>query len=259
LYPPPAGGDTAGTMFVLFTDFGPAGPYVGQMKAVLAQRAPSVPIVDLLSDAPACDAQKSAYLLAALAPDFPVGSVFLAVVDPGVGGDRSPVVAEADGRRFVGPDNGLFDPLLRRAAEVRAWRITWSPDHLSATFHGRDLFAPVAAMLANGEPVPGNETDVAALRRPDWPDDLAEVIYIDHFGNAMTGQRASVVSPDTIVEAAGHRFTRARTFSDVARGQPFWYENANGLVELAVNGGRADLLGLGTGSPVGLTRPVGQR
>ena len=240
-------------MIVLFTDFGPAGPYVGQVKAALARYAPGVPAIDLLSDAPAGEAQASAYLLAALAPDFPADAVFLCVVDPGVGTDRAAIVVEADGRRFVGPDNGLFETVLRRAAARRAWRIAWTPARLSASFHGRDLFAPVAAMIARGDAVPGAPLDVAAVSRADWPDDLPRIVYIDHFGNAMTGLRAAALPSDAKLEAAGKKFARARTFDDVAPGAAFWYENANGLAEIAVNRGRADALGLAVGTPVGLT------
>ncbi len=129
-------------MIVLFTDFGVAGPYVGQMKAVLYREAPGVPVVDLFADAPAARPKPSAYLLAAYAAWFPPGSVLLAVVDPGVGGSRAAVVVEADGRRYVGPDNGLFELVVRRAKTVRFRRISWRPRGLSASFHGRDLFAP---------------------------------------------------------------------------------------------------------------------
>ena len=240
-------------MIVLFTDFGPAGPYVGQMKAVLARHAPGVPVIDLLSDAPAGEPQAAAYLLAALAPDFPADAVFLAVVDPGVGSERAAIVVEADGRRFVGPDNGLFEIVLRRAGVRRAWRITRQPQRLSASFHGRDLFAPVAAMIARGDPVPGEPIAEAMVRRPGWPDDLARVVYIDHFGNAMTGLRASTIPQGATLDVAGRRLARARTFADVAPGTAFWYENANGLAEIAVNRGRADALGIAVGAPVGLT------
>ncbi|MHA1114521.1 MAG: SAM-dependent chlorinase/fluorinase, partial [Alphaproteobacteria bacterium] len=133
-------------MIALFTDFGAAGPYTGQVKAVLAQDAPGVPVIDLIADAPACDPRAGAYLLAALAPEFPPGTVFLCVVDPGVGGPRAPLIVEADGRRFVGPDNGLFEIVTARHR-----RIDWRPARLSTSFHGRDLFAPVAARLARAE------------------------------------------------------------------------------------------------------------
>ena len=142
-------------MIVLFTDFGLAGPYVGQMRAVLHARAPDAPVVNLFADAPRFEPKLAAYLLAAYVEEFPAGTVFLAVVDPGVGGARAPAIVEADGRWFVGPENGLFAILARRADAFRWWRITWTPARLSASFHGRDLFAPVAAMLASGEPPPG--------------------------------------------------------------------------------------------------------
>jgi hypothetical protein len=243
-------------MIVLFTDFGPAGPYVGQMKAVLARKAPGMPVIDLVSDASAFNARACSYLLAALAPDFPRGAVFLAVVDPGVGSNRPPIVVKTGGQWFVGPDNGLFDGVVRRAGTAEAWRITLQPERLSASFHGRDLFAPVAAIIATGGPVPGERLPPDSVRRADWPDDLPEIIYIDHFGNAMTGLRAASLHEDAVLEAAGHRMSRARVFSDVAPGAVFWYENANGLAEIAVNQGRADRLGLEVGVKVTVSPSV---
>lgn len=240
-------------MIVLFTDFGLAGPYVGQMKAVLAREAPGVPVIDLFADAPAFDPRLSAYLLAAYAPWFPPGSVFLCVVDPGVGTERPAVAVEADGRWFVGPGNGLLEPVLRRAATAHAWHIAWSPPTLSASFHGRDLFAPVAAWVAQGRPPAGRlvPARVEDLRRPDWPDDLPQVVYIDHYGNAMTGLRAAAVRPGTPLKVGGHTIVHARTFGEVPPGCILWYENSTGLVEIAVNQGRAsETLGLRPGSPV---------
>ncbi len=238
-------------MIVLFTDFGPRGPYVGQMIAVLRRHAPEVAVVELLNDAPAHEPLAAAYLLAAFGDEFPTGSVFLCVVDPGVGGRRAPLVLEAAERWYVGPDNGLLALVARRAAPARWWRITWRPERLSATFHGRDLFAPVAAQLARGEAPPGETVADADTIGQDWPDDLAQVIYIDHFGNALTGLRARGLASGSTVTAGGRQLSRAGTFSEVPAGAAFWYENANGLAEIAVNQGRAaDLLGLAVGSPV---------
>jgi S-adenosylmethionine hydrolase len=240
-------------MIVLFTDFGLHGPYTGQMKAVLHRMAPGIPVVDLFADAPVGNPRASAYLLAAYAGWFPAGTAFLAVVDPGVGGDRPSLIVEADGRRFVGPGNGLFELVLRRAADARRWDIDWQPEQLSASFHGRDLFAPVAAMLARGDPPPGRSRADDTDRRPDWPDDLAGIVYVDHFGNAMTGLRAGAMPAVATLSVAGRMLPRARTFSDLLPGTAFWYENANGLAEIAVNQGRADRdLGLAIGMPVGV-------
>ncbi|HLI13429.1 MAG TPA: SAM-dependent chlorinase/fluorinase [Alphaproteobacteria bacterium] len=235
-------------MIVLFTDFGPAGPYVGQVKAVLLRAAPAVPVIDLVADAPSHDPKASAYLLAALASEFEPRTVCLAVIDPGVGGERRAAIAEIDGRWYVGPDNGLFEPLLRRAGRARWWEITWRPQRLSSTFHGRDLFAPIAARLATGEhpaaSTPGaawaEARSIELLRRPDWPDELPAIIYIDHFGNAMTGTRAAALSEKTLIEVRGRRIRRARRFGDVPPGEAIWYENSSGLAEIAVNQGRAD-------------------
>jgi S-adenosylmethionine hydrolase len=238
-------------MIVLFTDFGPSRLYTGQVRAALERDAPGVAVIDLVDDAPAFRVQGAAYLLAALTQAFPPETVFFSVVDPGVGGARLPAVVRAGEQWFVGPDNGLFEIVLRRCQRPSAWHITWAPARLSASFHGRDLFAPVAAALALGRPVPGTPCTVEALRRLDWPDDLAEIIYIDAYGNAITGLRASAIPADAGLRAGEATIARARTFCDVPEGGFLCYENANGLIEIARNQGRAaDALGLVPGSTV---------
>ncbi len=236
-------------MIVIFTDFGP-GPYVAEMRAVLAREAPTESVIELMADAPRFAPKPAAYLLAALAPAFPQDAVFLCVVDPGVGGDRPAVVAEAGGQRFVGPGNGLFEIVARRQLKSRLWEVAWRPEKLSASFHGRDLFAPVAARLATGGEIARAPSVPEAARRPDWPDDLAEIVYLDSYGNAMTGLRAATVPQDARLEAAGRTLARAGTFSSVAEGTPFWYENSSGLVEIAANRSSAAALGLAIGDPV---------
>lgn len=239
-------------MLALFTDFGAAGPYVGQMKAAIYRELPHANIVDLMAEAPVHNPRAAAYLLAALSREFADGTVFLCVVDPGVGdpGRRAAAVA-IDGQWFVGPDNGLFNVVAMRGRDVQWWDIAWQPPRLSASFHGRDLFAPVAARLARGEAPPGTAAVLQERLLPDWPQDLAEIVYIDHFGNAITGIRAAALSGERVVRLNKHVLTKARTFAAVARGQAFWYENANGLVEIAVNCGRADqVLGAANGDKV---------
>ena len=217
------------------------------MKAVLHRDAPGIAVVDLFADAPSVRPQPAAYLLAAYAVWFDAGTVFLCVIDPGVGGSRAPLIIQADRRWYVGPDNGLFELVLRRAAKTRAWRITFNPAAMSASFHGRDLFAPVAARIARGGKPPG--VLHVPTRFPIWPDDLAEIVYIDHYGNAITGVRASALPPRARLSVAGAVLPRARTFSDVPRGVALCYENANGLMEVAISEGRADaVLGLTVGS-----------
>ena len=239
-------------MIALFCDFGLAGPYLGQVKAVLAREAPGVPVIDLVSDAPMFDIEASASLLAACGRGFLAGDVFWCVVDPGVGtAQREPVVIEADGRWFVGPDNGLFAGVAARADDLRLWQITWRPQALSASFHGRDLFAPVAARLARGEDPAGVPLDPDRLARDRWSDALARIIYVDGYGNLMTGIWAHTLNHEARIIAAGRELEHAHTFGAVPPGAAFWYENANALVELAVNQGSATTtLGLGVGDPI---------
>jgi len=228
-----------GNVIVMFTDFGLEGPYIGQLQAVLHQQASGIPVINLFSDLTPFDIQGAACLLPAYAAGFPPASVFLCVVDPGVGGARPGVVVQADDRWYVGPNEGLFAMLVRQSGKVECWQLP-EPADVSASFHGRDVFAPVAARLARGGDVPGESVPVGCLERTDWPDDLFRVVYIDRFGNAITGVRASTVAEDVVLHVAGQPVKRARTFSDVPMGDAFWYANANGLVEFAVNRGRAD-------------------
>lgn len=237
----------------LFTDFGSRDIYVGQVKAVLDREAPDVRVIDLLNDAPAHNIRAAAHLLAALAPECPPESVFLAVVDPGVGGTRAPLVLNADGYRFVGPDNGLLSVFAARSARVDVFRIVWTPRRLTSSFHGRDLFAPVAARVATGTLRPEELTPLPLLGVSFGPEDLAEIIHVDHFGNAITGLRAKLLTRDVRVVVKGEELRFARVFSEVSEGEVFWYENSEGLVEIAAScGSAAQKLGLCIGDAVAL-------
>ena len=239
-------------MILLYTDFGYEGPYVGQMKAVLRRLAPDVPAVDIMHDAPVWNPRAAAYLLAALAQESDVGDVWLCVVDPGVGGSRLPVMFDCGGVTFVGPDNGLFELIRRRIPDARLTRIDWRPERLSATFHGRDLFAPVAAMIARGDPVPCSDLSLSGDRPgADWPDSLAEVIYVDAYGNLITGLAGSTLQDGQSLRVGSQTMGFARTFSDVPAGGLFWHRNSSGLVEIAANQARAvDLLDIAQGAVV---------
>lgn len=235
---------------VLFTDFG-ADLYVGQVKAVLLEHAPAVPVIDLMHDAPAFDVAASAHLLAACVPRFPPGSVFLAVVDPGVGTARGAVVMECDGRFLVGPDNGLFSVCSGRSQASRCWSIGWRPERMSNSFHGRDLFAPVAADIAAGQWPEARLAEQAAPEVVFGTEDAYSVIYIDRYGNACTGVRAERVPHDAAVCAADRQLTYAPVFGAAHAGQLFWYENSLGLIEIAANrASAASMLGLSIGQAI---------
>ena len=226
-------------MLITFTDFGVVGPYLGQMRLALAQAAPMVPVVDLVSDAPAFRPKAAARLLAALVDRLPARSVVIAVVDPGVGGGRLPLVLRADGRYFVGPDNGLLDGVAAGAQDCDWFEITWRPGSLSNSFHGRDLFAPVAGALANN---PARLAEFASELTPPplaWMPDFAEVIYVDGYGNLITGIQAANIDQATVFAIGGQSIRHGNTFSAVAEGALLWYRNSMDLVEVAENCGSA--------------------
>jgi S-adenosylmethionine hydrolase len=176
---------------------------------------------------------------------------------------RRPVIAKVAGHWYVGPDNGLLHAVIRHAGvkTARTWEINWRPSRLSDSFHGRDLFAPVAGLLvAGGTPeadgILGTPIEAASVMREDWPSDLAEIVCVDPYGNLISGIRADGLAPGTVIEAGGRRIGFARTFSEVPAGSPFWHHNSNGLVEIAVNQARADtVLGITLGSTVEMGLP----
>jgi S-adenosylmethionine hydrolase len=239
---------------VLFTDFGSNDLYVGQLEAVLDRDAPGIRVIHLLHEAPAFNPRASAHLLAALVSRMPGRHVYVAVVDPGVGGMRDAVAIEADGSWFVGPDNGLLSVVAARAAAFRAWRVARPPTGISVSFHGRDLFAPLAAAIARGD-LPDDlvvRTDGLAVSLD--ADDLPEIIYADHYGNLLTGVRARGIPDDRRLVARGREIGHGEVFASVTPGAAFWYENSLGLVEIAVSGGSAArTLGLAVGDAVGWT------
>ena len=224
---------------ILFTDFGAADIYVGQVKAVLDRLAPRVPAIDLAHDLPAYNVRAAAHLLDALKNAFAEESVFLCGVDPGVGTARGAVVVLADRRAYVGPDNGLLSLVAALASQVSCSSIVWRPAQLSHSFHGRDLFAPVAARIAAGTLPPEHLQPLPALAVSFGAGDLEEIIYVDHYGNACTGIRARNAPADGVLLASGRRIAGARVFGEVSPGSPLWYENSLGLVEIAVNRGNA--------------------
>ncbi|NWG87892.1 MAG: SAM-dependent chlorinase/fluorinase [Hydrogenophilaceae bacterium] len=244
-------------MLVLFTDYGWADPYVGQVKAALSREAPGVPVIDLLHGAPDFNAHAGAQLLDALCRSFPSGSVFFCVVDPGVGGPRQAVVVEADGRWYVGPDNGLLSIVAARAQAVRYWQIAWRPEALSDTFHGRDLFAPIAAWIAAGQFPESKLKRIEQLEVRFDAADLPRIIYIDHYGNAWTGLRGGLMTGEAALEVKGRALPYCRTFGEAGKGEAFWHVNSSGLVEIAANrASAAALLGLQVGDKVSLAGPA---
>ena len=181
----------------LLTDFGTEDYFVGAMKGVILTRSPGLVVVDITHAIPSQDVQAGAFTLSAAYSYFPVGSIHLAVVDPGVGSDRRPLLIEAAGHLFVGPDNGLFSMVLDQVPDAKVRQVTNADYFLprsSSTFHGRDIFAPVAAALARGVAPDGLGPVIQDPIRFEFTkcEFLADgtvvgrVIHIDHFGNCVT-------------------------------------------------------------------------
>jgi S-adenosylmethionine hydrolase len=184
-------------IITLLTDFGSEDYFVGAMKGVILTRSPKSVLVDITHAIPPQDVQSAAFTLSAAYPNFPTGSIHLAVVDPGVGSNRRPVLVEAAAHLFVGPDNGLFSLVLEQAPTARVRHLTNTAYFLpnpGPTFHGRDIFAPVAAALAEGVspenfgPTVQDIVRFESLRCQSMADGTLEgrILHIDHFGNCVT-------------------------------------------------------------------------
>ncbi|HVV82031.1 MAG TPA: SAM-dependent chlorinase/fluorinase, partial [Kofleriaceae bacterium] len=212
------------TVCTLTTDFGTADGFVGAMKGVLASQAPHAVVVDIAHDIPRHDIAHGAWVLATSTRAFPPGSVHVAVVDPGVGGERAEVVVAIDGHYHVGPDNGLFAYLAAWGRVEGAWEIRsamFRADVVAPTFHGRDVFAPAAAALARGLPPDAAGPPTFLVGRLPWSVHgrgeqvtAGVVVHIDHFGNLVT----NLPGPARVAEVGGVRARPVRTYSDVAAG-----------------------------------------
>ena len=235
-------------MIALLTDFGLDGLYVGQMHALLAADLPGVQVIDLCHTIPAQDIRAAAYLIPAYTQYLPPESIIICVVDPGVGGKRAHAVCRSGSHWYIGPDNGIFDVLEQHSNNFVKYHFSW-PGEVSDSFHARDVYTPAACLIAEAGGLDGLQAQPVETIKPCFSSDLSKVIYFDHFGNAITGHRYSSMPKESILQFKGQHLIRARTFSEVERGQCFWYENANGLVEIAANQGSArELLELQIGN-----------
>ncbi|MFI6980627.1 S-adenosyl-l-methionine hydroxide adenosyltransferase family protein [Embleya sp. NPDC050154] len=243
------------------TDYGLADGFVAACHGVIAGIAPDVPVVDVSHLVPPGDVRRGALVLAQTLPWFPAGTVHIAVVDPGVGTARRAIVLRAGGHLLVGPDNGLLLWAARELGGVREIREIADPAltlaKVSRTFHGRDVFAPVAAHLALGTPVAEVGpvvTDPVRLPEP-MP---GEVLAVDHFGNVQLAYAVSdFAGADALrIEVGGHtyRVPLRSTFGDVPSGELVGYQDSAELLAISVNGGdAARLLGLRAGDRVGVS------
>ena len=234
-----------------FNDFGLHGPYSGQVEAVIAHRSHAY-FINLLSNAPAADPFRSSYLLAALYQELPVKKgYFLAVVDPGVGSDRKVITFQIGKMTFLGPDNGLFSRLIARHDVKKVALLNYPSKRISNSFHARDWFAPELTQLINGEAMDFQLLATVKLVGSDWAESLNEIIYVDHYGNLITGVPAQGIATDMIIVLGEREISYARTFSGVPTGALFWYENSMGLIEIAANSASAsELTGSGIGSEI---------
>lgn len=242
-------------LVTLLSDFGHKDPYVGIMKGVMLGICPDLQLVDLTHQVAPQDIQEGAFQLVGACRWFPEGTIHLAVVDPGVGSSRRGIAARGNKYYYVGPDNGLLSLAWDQDEPVEVREIQrHTLNKLSRTFHGRDMFAPVAAALASGvelAEIGPLVTDPVHLVADDTP----RIVHIDNFGNLITNVRRSA-EPELESAAVGWRTAPLKeTFSGVAEGELLSYWGSLGLLEIAVNGGNAaDHTGIERGSEVRLQR-----
>ena len=255
----------------LLTDFGNQDTYVGAMKAVMLARAPSVSIIDLTHSIAPGDVQHAAFEAWRVRPYLPPGTLLVGVVDPGVGTERKPVAISFPGLTCIGPDNGLFSYLFEREPGWKAVELNRSQfwgDRVSTTFHGRDIFAPVAAHLASGvsfDQVGEMTSTLFQLPRPRMEIEarrsiMGEILHIDHFGNLITSI-GQLISTETSLQFSSWLGTRKSfefrkdqvrihlkdaeplkimdSYGSIPSGMPLAYVGSAGLLEIAVNGGHA--------------------
>jgi S-adenosylmethionine hydrolase len=237
-------------IITLLTDFGQSDGYVAQMKGILLAHAPEAQLVDITHEVPPFQVAAAGRILSSVYPSFPAKTVHLAVVDPGVGGTRKAIIIKAAGQWFVGPDNGLFSSIVHAHPRFQAFEISKISGPISATFHGRDIFAPVAAQLSLGK-FPGKqkkslknireipETVLQQNASSGW---FGKIIALDHFGNAVTNLPESLVLSmrRPCLEVGSLQITAFfKTYSEAPFVHPLVVVDSQGFLEIAVREGSA--------------------
>ncbi len=240
-------------LITLLSDFSDRDVYVGIMKGVIAQINSRLTVVDLTHQIPPQDVAAARFSLMNAYPYFPIGTVHIAVVDPGVGSKRRAIAVEFAQGFLVGPDNGIFSGVLSQSPAIAAVELTnlnyWRTPQPSKTFHGRDIFAPVGANLASGVSLKqlGKEIDPASLVKLDIGECkqtttgvVGCIQYIDHFGNLVSNIPESYVQGKTwCVQATGLNIPGCETYSDVKVGEIIALVGSHGWIEIAINRGNA--------------------
>ena len=258
-------------LVALLTDFGPCDNFVGVVKGAILRGCPTAVFVDITHSVPPQSILHAALCLKSAYPYFPGDTIFLAVVDPGVGTSRGIIAARLRGHTFVAPDNGLLWPLVEAVEDAELWEITWRPEEASgATFHGRDIFAPVAARLAAGAALDEVGERVESIVRfdiprpePDGTIIRGEVIYVDRFGNLTTNVSRGLLEekipgeyPAALrVKVGESEITGVPgAYGGVARGEAVLVFNSFDLLEIAVNcGDAARTFGAGVGTAIAVS------
>lgn len=250
-----------GRIVALLTDFGTRDPYVGVMKGVMLGLCPDLVFVDLTHEVAPQEVREGSFHLWASYRFFPSGTVFLAVVDPGVGSGRRAMALFAQDRFFVAPDNGLLTPFLKDPFEAREIPV---PPEASPTFHGRDVFAPAAAQIACRGALPKEWPAITDPVRSPWPEPHrkgdqieGEVLHVDRFGNLITNIPGDWLKPGVIVEVQGVRIRGLkRTYAEVPPGAFLALVGSSGLLEISVReGSAAQRLKAGQGAKVRIGLP----
>ncbi len=238
----------------LLTDFGTADYYVGAVQGAILSVNPEVVIADITHEIPPQDVAAGAFTLFAAYKTFPAGTIHVAVVDPGVGSTRRAIIVSANEQFFVGPDNGLFTYIYDREASYRTVHVTadrFFRTEVSSTFHGRDIFAPVAAVLSKGIALEEFGAEINdAVRLPSLETPL-RIIHIDRFGNCVT----NITRADEGLVINGRTISEFRQFyGDGDDESLFAIRGSAGFIEISVNGGSAaQVLGAKRGDQVSLT------
>jgi S-adenosylmethionine hydrolase len=252
-------------VITITTDFGHKGPFAAVMKGVILTRFPDASVIDLAHDIPAHWPPEAGFWIARSYQYFPDGSIHVAIVDPGVGTEREIIIAEYDGHVFMAPDNGLLAPVLEKADVV--YQLVYEklqPLGLSApspTFHGRDIFAPVAAEMAAGRIRPAEIGEMTAQWTPAWIDDpevhmgrvSGVIITVDAFGNLISNIDGSLIESfsNPVAHVAGHDFELKTTYGQAKPGEYLALINSFGVLEIArAEGSAAEGLGSERGAPI---------